>query len=186
MNAGWGFPVQMSRYIKWIYNPNTKYRRMEHVIRWQEKAILSFWGVNPCGLRFGMCPPGEEGAWPHCDVQFLFFKQVVLPAWPCLKTTLQWCLLGLSEPGDSSDFLAWLFCWFILEYVGSFFAKLQWDMKYVSLVRAITLLWLLWVAGHRLIHVHCEGWGGCMWVVGDFWHLLFTFEVSPLWFQVQK
>lgn len=144
MNAGGGFPVQISRYIKQIYNPNTKYTCMEQVIRWYEKAVSSYQGVNPGGLYFGMCPPGEEDAWSCCDVGFLFFKQVVLPAWPYLKSTVQWCLLGLWEPGDSSDFLAWSIYWLIPECVGSFFAK---DFVWFSLSGEILLtvgMFLLW------------------------------------------
>lgn len=39
------------------------------------------------------------------------------------KAILQRCLVGHSEPGDSSVFLAWLIIiWFILKHVGSFFA----------------------------------------------------------------
>lgn len=81
---------------------------MEQVIRWHERAILPSQDVNPCDLCFGMCPFGEEGARLRCDVGFLFFKWLVVSARPCLKTTLQRCLVGLLEPGDSSDFLAWL------------------------------------------------------------------------------
>lgn len=78
---------------------------MEQVIREHESTISPDQGVNPWGLCFGMRPLGEEDAQLHHDVQL---KWVVLPAWPCVKTTLQRCLVGLLEPGDSSDFLAWL------------------------------------------------------------------------------
>lgn len=81
---------------------------MERVLRWHERGILPNQGVNPCNLCFGMRPLGENDARLCCDVGFLFFKRVVLPAWLCLKITLQQCLVGLSELGGSSDFLAWL------------------------------------------------------------------------------
>lgn len=73
---------------------------MEWVKRQHERAILPNQGVNPHDLYFGMRPLGEEGAQLRCDVGFLFLKRVVLPTWQCLKITLQWCLVGLSEPGD--------------------------------------------------------------------------------------
>jgi len=81
-------------------NPNTEYGRMEQVIQWHERAVLPKQAVNPRGLCFGTRPLGEDDAWLRCDV--------VLPAWPCLKTTFQRCLAGLAEPGGSSDFLPWL------------------------------------------------------------------------------
>lgn len=83
---------------------------MEQVIRRHERAISSNQGVNPCDLCFGMRPLGEEDAWLLCNVLCASYSlsRWCCLAWPCLETTLQRCLVGLSEPGDASDFLAWL------------------------------------------------------------------------------
>lgn len=109
VNAAWGFPVCMNTRVKQIHTLNTKYRCVEQAIGdgmreqlclirvWTCKSV--FWGVSPRARR---CPVAL-----CCAVGFPFFKQAVICAWPCLRTTLQQCLVGLSEPGDSLDFLAW-------------------------------------------------------------------------------
>lgn len=63
-----------------------------------------FWDASPQGRWCSVELP--------CALGFLSSKQVVLSAWPPLEIMLQWCLVGLSEPGNSLTLAD--ISWFVL------------------------------------------------------------------------
>lgn len=61
------------------------------------------------GSVFWDLAPGEEDAWLLYALGYpLKEAGALVYACVCLKTTLQWCLVGLLELGDTPTFLAWL------------------------------------------------------------------------------